>query len=259
VIEEIAETPIQAITFFWGDPRDHDESVKLLQRRGIKVIWQCGSANEAHAAKQTGVDVAMAQGFEAGGHVRGTVATSALIPEVRDAVGDMPVVAAGGIADGRGLAAMLALGADGAVFGTRFLASHEAAAHPEYKRRVVNAHARKTVHTTLFDIGWPDAPHRVLRTEIVEQWEHAGRPESGKRPGEGKTVGVSRRADLAIPLVNYTVMCPTDYVDGDIAGMAFYAGQSCSLVHEVLPAGEIVRRIVNEARDVIDRLASLAR
>jgi NAD(P)H-dependent flavin oxidoreductase YrpB (nitropropane dioxygenase family) len=156
--------------------------------------------------------------------------------------------------------------------GTRFLASHEAAAHPEYKRRVVNAHANETVHTTLFDIGWPDAAHRVLRTNVVDdvlphreplldfyEWERAGRPESGKRPGEGKTVGVSRRADLAIPLVNYTVMCPTDYVDGDIAGMAFYAGQSCSLVHEVLPAGEIVRRIVNEARDVIDRLASLAR
>jgi NAD(P)H-dependent flavin oxidoreductase YrpB (nitropropane dioxygenase family) len=259
MIEAIAETPIQALTFFWGDPRDHDESIKLLRRRGIKVIWQCGSADEARSAKETGVDVVMAQGFEAGGHVRGTVATSALIPEVRDAVGDMPVVAAGGIADGRGFAAVLALGADGAVFGTRFLASHEAAAHPAYKQRVVEAHANETVHTTLFDIGWPAAPHRVLRTEIVEQWERAGRPESGKRSGEGKAVGVSRRADLAIALVNYTVMCPTDYIDGDIGGMPFYAGQSCTLVHEVLPAGEIVRRIATEARDVIDRLASLAR
>jgi nitronate monooxygenase len=96
----------------------------------------------------------------------------------------------------------------------------------------VSAHANETDQTTLFDIGWPAAPHRVLRTEIVEQWERAGRPEPGERPGEGKAVRVSRRAALAIPLVNYTVMCPTDYVDGDIGGMPFYAGQSCSLVHE---------------------------
>jgi nitronate monooxygenase len=202
----------------------------------------------------------MAQGVEAGGHVRGEITTLALVPEVRDAIGDTPLIASGGIADGRGLAAVLALGADGAAFGTRFLASEEATAHPLYKRRILEARAGDTVHTTLFDIGWPNAPHRVLRTKAVEEWERAGRPETGKRPGENETIGRSLRADAVIPLVSYTVMPPADYIEGDIERMPFYAGQSCGAVREVAPAGEIVRRIAAEARDVIERrLSPMAR
>ena len=202
----------------------------------------------------------MAQGFEAGGHVRGTVTTLAVVPEVRDALGDLPLLAAGGIADGRGLAAVLALGADGAAFGTRFIASVEAAAHSQYKQRIVGAGAASTVHTTLFDIGWPDAPHRVLRTTIIDEWERAGRPAPGQRPGEGIANAHWRHSDENFPLVNYTVMPPLEDVEGDFAGMPFYAGQSCSLVHEIIPAGEIVRRIAAEACAVIqNRLAPLAR
>ena len=115
------------------------------------------------AARDAGADAIMVQGFEAGGHVRGTVTSLALIPSVRDAVGDeIPIIAAGGFADGRGLAAALALGADAAVFGTRFLASNEAAADPRYQQRIIAAEAEETVHTELYDIGWPNAPHRVL-------------------------------------------------------------------------------------------------
>src|SRR5208282_5356727 len=102
-------------------------------------------------AKHAGADAIIAQGFEAGGHVRGTVTTLALIPEVRDAIGDLPLIAAGGIVDGRGLAAVLALGADGAVFGTRFLASEESSAHPIYKHRLLTAHASDTIYTKLYD------------------------------------------------------------------------------------------------------------
>jgi NAD(P)H-dependent flavin oxidoreductase YrpB (nitropropane dioxygenase family) len=178
---------------------------------------------------------------------------------VRDAIGELPLIAAGGFADGRGLVAAVALGADGAVFGTRFLASHEAAGHPAYKQRIVEANARDTFHTTLYDAGWPDAPHRVLRMSLVERWEQAGRPPTGSRPGEGETHAQSSRPDVAIPLVNYTVMPPADYIDGDLGGLAHYAGQSCSLVREILPAGEIVRRIAREASAVIsERLAPLA-
>jgi nitronate monooxygenase len=260
VVETMAKLPIQAVTFFWGDARQYAGAISLLRERGIRTIWQCGDAQEARWARQAGVDAVMAQGFEAGGHVRGNVTTLALIPEVRDAIGDLPLLAAGGIADGRGLAAVLALGADGAVFGTRFLVSTEAAAHPQYKQRIVDADATQTMHTTLFDIGWPDAPHRVLRTKIIDEWERAGRPESGKRPGEGKTIAHRRHSETDVPLVNYTVMPPLDYVEGDFEGMPFYAGQSCSLVREILPAGEIVRRIAVQARAVIEkRLAPLAR
>jgi NAD(P)H-dependent flavin oxidoreductase YrpB (nitropropane dioxygenase family) len=260
IVEAVVRTPIQVLTFFWGDARDHAESIASAHRAGIKIIWQCGSAEEACWAKEAGADAVMAQGFEAGGHVRGTTTTLALVPEVRDAIGDLPLIAAGGIADGRGLAAVLALGADGAAFGTRFIASHEAAAHRAYQDRIVQANARDTIHTTLHDVGWPDAPHRVLHSKLIERWESAGRPAPGERPGEGETIATSRRADVEIPLVNYTVMPPADYLEGDIEALALYAGQSCSIVREILPAGEIVRRIAAEAQVVIEqRLAPLVR
>jgi len=260
VVETVAEEPVAAVTFFWGAPADYAASIRRLQDARIKVIWQCGSAAEARAAAAAGVDAIMAQGLEAGGHVRGTTGTLALIPAVRDAIGDLPLMAAGGLADGRGLAAALALGADAGVFGTRFLVANESAAHREYKRAVIGAQADDTLHTTLFDIGWPDAPHRVIRNATVEAWERAGRPPSGARPGEGDPSAAMRRSGIEVPLVRYSVFPPTEYMEGDISGLAFYAGQSCSLVNEALPAAEIVRRIADEARAVIaNRLAPLAR
>ena len=187
IFETLAKQPISAVTLFWGDPAEHIPACKAL---GLKVIWQCGSALEAAAAKRAGADAIIAQGFEAGGHVRGIVTTFALVPEVRDAIGDLPMLAAGGISDGRGLAAALALGADGAMFGTRFLASRESSAHREYKQAVLDAHASDTVHTKLFDIGWPDTAHRVIRTRIVDEWERAG--QSGRSESRGR-----RRSDRA--------------------------------------------------------------
>jgi nitronate monooxygenase len=257
VFETLAKLPISAVTLFWGDPAEHIPACKLL---GLKVIWQCGSALEAAAAKRAGADAIIAQGFEAGGHVRGIVTTFALVPEVRDAIGDLPMLAAGGISDGRGLAAALALGADGAVFGTRFLASREAAAHPEYKQAVLDAHASDTVHTKLFDIGWPDAAHRVIRTPLVDAWERAGSPSSPNRSGEGETVAHLRRGGVDAPLPRYSVNPPSDSVEGDISGLPLYAGQSVSLIDKIAPAAEIVRQIAAEARNVIaSRLAPLAR
>jgi nitronate monooxygenase len=260
IVQAVADEPIAAVTFFWGVPAEHTDSIRRLHAAGIKVIWQCGSAIEARAAADVGVDAIIAQGVEAGGHVRGTTTTVALVPEVRDAIGDLPMVAAGGLADGRGLVAVLALGADGAVFGTRFVVAIESMAHQDYKRAILGAHAEDTLHTTLFDIGWPDAAHRVIRTATVEAWERAGRPPTGARPGEGEAAGAMRRPGIELPLVRYAVSPPLEYIEGDISGLPFYAGQSCSLVNEALPAGEIVRRIAEEARTVIaQRLAPLAR
>lgn len=260
LLEATLKTSIQVLTFFWGDARQYVEAIRATHAAGVKVIWQCGSPDEACWAKDAGVDAVMAQGFEAGGHVRGTSTTLALIPEVRDAIGDMPLIAAGGIADGRGLAAVLALGADGAALGTRFIASPEAGAHQQYKERILTAKADDTFHTTLFDIGWPDAPHRVLRTKLVERWETAGRPASGKRPGEGDVIVRSIRPGVQLPPVNYSIAPPIDCLEGDIEGLAFYAGQSCTLVHEILPAGAIVQRIAAEAEAIIaQRLAAFTR
>jgi NAD(P)H-dependent flavin oxidoreductase YrpB (nitropropane dioxygenase family) len=255
--EALAREPISAVTLFWGDPAEHVPACKAL---GLKVIWQSGSADEALAAKRAGADAIIAQGFEAGGHVRGVVTTFALIPEVRDAIGDLPMVAAGGITDGRGLAAAIALGADGAVFGTRFAATDESSAHRDYKQAILSAHARDTLHTKLYDVGWPDAAHRVIRTPLVDAWERAGRPASGKRPHEGEKTGRLNRTDFDVPIVNYSVMAPSESVEGDVSGLAFYAGHSVSMVKTIEPAGAVVRKIAREAVDAIaSRLAPLVR
>ena len=156
----------------------------------------------------------VAQGWEAGGHVRGTVATLPLVPSVIDAVAPTPVVAAGGIADGRGLAAVLALGAGAAWIGTRFLASTEAAIHPHYRERVLQASAADTVYLeNLFDRGWENAPHRVLRNRTVEQWEAAGRPAFGQRPGEGEAIA---RSSAGAPVVRYQAHTPSAGTEGEI-------------------------------------------
>ena len=257
IFEALASEPISAVTLFWGDPAEHIPACKLL---GLKVIWQCGSADEALAAKRAGADAIIAQGFEAGGHVRGVVTTFALVPEVRDAIGDLPMLAAGGVSDGRGLAAAIALGADGAVFGTRFVATPESGAHREYKGAILSAHASDTLHTKLYDVGWPDAAHRVIRTPLVDAWERAGRPEPGNRPHEGETTGRMNRTDFDVPIVNYSVMAPSESIEGDISGLAFYAGHSVSMVKTIEPAGEVVRKIAREAADAIaSRLAPLVR
>ena len=124
----------------------------------------------------------------------------------------------------------------------------------------MSARAEDTVHTKLYDMGWPDAAHRVLRTAVYEEWERAGRPESGKRPGEGKLVGTLKHAGMELPpLVKYTVMPPAEYIEGDLEEFPLYAGMSCALVKDIPPAGDIVKRIAAEAREVISlRLAPLA-
>jgi NAD(P)H-dependent flavin oxidoreductase YrpB (nitropropane dioxygenase family) len=220
---------------------------------GAVVLHTVSTAAEARHAVECGVDVVVAQGWEAGGHVRGKVATMPLIPAVVDAVGPVPVIAAGGIADGRGLAAALALGAAGAWIGTRFLASNEVAAHPHYRERILRATEDDTIYLDdLFDIGWPKAPHRVLRNSTVAAWEAAGRPLTGQRPGENDVVATSKSRG---PIVRYRPTTPPADAEGDIEALALYAGQSVALVHKVQPAAEIVREIVSEAQAILLQLA----
>jgi NAD(P)H-dependent flavin oxidoreductase YrpB (nitropropane dioxygenase family) len=241
---------VPVISFFWRDP---SSLVPLAKAGGAIVMHTVGSAADAKQAIGCGVDIVIAQGWEAGGHVRGTVATMPLIPAVVDAVSPAPVVAAGGIADGRGLAAALALGASGAWIGTRFLASHEAAIHSRYRERLLQANENDTVYLeNFFDIRWPNAPHRTLRNKTIQAWEAAGRPPIGKRPGEGEVIGTSRSIG---PIVRYQSYTPGADDDGDIDAMALWAGQSVGLVSTVQSAAEIVRQIADEANAVLRRLA----
>jgi NAD(P)H-dependent flavin oxidoreductase YrpB (nitropropane dioxygenase family) len=177
-----AEESVAVVSTFWGDPGPY---VDAIHSGGALHLHTVGSAEEARRAAQAGVDVIVAQGWEAGGRVRGEVATLPLVPAVVDAVAPLPVLAAGGVADGRGLAAVLALGADAGWVGTRFLLAHEASVHDEWCRRIRDGSETSTGHTTAFDGGWPDAPHRVLRNTTLDAWDRAGRPVAGCRPGEG--------------------------------------------------------------------------
>lgn len=257
-VETALDEAVPIIFLFWGDPSPW---VADAHRRGTKVVVQVGSVHEAVAAAEAGVDVVVAQGVEAGGHVRGTTPLFALIPAVVEAVTPLPVVAAGGIVDGRGLAAALALGAAGVLMGTRFLASEEADVDPEYRRRVLAATgAEETVYSEdLFDVGWPNAPHRILRNRLVEEWEAAGKPAPGARPNEGDVIGSRRVWDGSTPPVRiYSSVTATTAFDVDIERAALWAGMSVGLVREVKPAGEIVRETVEEAEAILGSLSPLA-
>jgi len=176
----------------------------------------------------------------------------ALIPAVVDAVGEVPVIAAGGIADGRGLAAALMLGAAGVWMGTRFVASAEATTHPGYQGLVIAARETDTTHSKLFDGGWPDAALRTLNNSTVEAWRAAGCPPPGARPGEGEPIATEPDGRR---IARYDFPEPFDGVEGDWEAMALYAGQSAGLVGEVKPAAEIVADTVAEARRLLARWA----
>jgi nitronate monooxygenase len=249
-LEAALAAGIKIVSFFWGDPAPY---IARCQAVGATTMMTVGSAAEAKRAVDQGIDIIVAQGVEAGGHVWGTVGTIALIPAVRDAVGDqVPVIAAGGFADGRGLAAALCLGADGVWLGTRFVAAEEADTHPVYRAAVVEARETDTIHTTLFDLDWPNAPHRAIVNSTVKRWRAAGQP--GLRPGEHEVV--ARHKDGSI-VRRYSDDSPKADVSGDIEAMCLYAGQSVALVDAVEPAGEIVERIAAEAEAILSqRLAS---
>jgi nitronate monooxygenase len=146
---------------------------------------------------------------------------------------------------------VLALGADAAWLGTRFVASEEAPFAAEYKQRVVAAAETESIYTTLFDGGWPNAPHRVLHNSTVADWEAAGRPAPGARPAEGEMA--TPPDGEAIP--RYSVEEPTLGMTGDLEALALYAGQSAGLVQAVEPAATIVQRLVDKAETVLHRLA----
>ena len=210
-------------------------------------MLQVGSAEEARRAAAAGVDIIVAQGVEAGGHVRGQVGLVPLLPTVVEAVTPVPVIAAGGIVDGRGLAAALALGADGVWVGTRFVASEESEAHADYKKRLLAASQADAIYTEIFHVGWPpNSPHRVLRNPLTE----------GGSPPPGPVGQVRYFGDRTVEVPLFGSATPTIHTEGRIELMANYAGQGVGLVRNVLPAAEIVQQMVSEAETIIRRLSS---
>lgn len=240
------EAGASIVSTFWGDPASY---VGPIHDAGAVHLHTVGSAAEARQAVDAGVDVVVAQGWEAGGHVWGQVTTLALVPAVVDAVDPIPVIAAGGIGDGRGLAAVLALGAQAGWLGTRFLLANEARVHDIYREAVIDATESETVYGTAFDLGWADAPHRTLHNTTTRAWEVAGRPAAPLRPGEGETVAHTSSGE---PLLRYGHAPALPGMTGDVEALAFYAGQSAGLVNRRQSAGDIVRELVEDACRILN-------
>jgi NAD(P)H-dependent flavin oxidoreductase YrpB (nitropropane dioxygenase family) len=203
-----------------------------------------GGVSEAARAAEAGADVIVAQGTEGGGHVSWQT-TMTLVPMVVDAVAPVPVLAAGGIADGRGLAAALALGADGVLLGTRFLATDESPLHANFKQAIVDSDGHDTLLSEIPDLAagkvWPGAMSRSRRNRFIERW--AGR-EWALRQKQAEAIARVRTARAS----------------GDVDEAPLSMGQDAGLIHDIAPAGEIVARIAREAEYILsDKLTGLLR
>lgn len=245
-VEACLNEGVDVFSFSFGDAAPY---VDRVHEEGGTVLQSVGSAAEAVAAVEAGVDVVVAQGWEAGGHVQSDVATLPLVPRVVDAVPETPVVAAGGIADGRGIAAVLTLGADGGWLGTRFLATNEADVHQLYRQRVLDAAETETVYATLYDDGWPETPHRVIENQTVSKWEAAGAPEHD-RPEEGEVIATD--AD-GTPVQRYEDSLAVPGMEGAVGELPLYAGQSVGLTQVSRPAGEVVATLAEETAEALGR------
>jgi enoyl-[acyl-carrier protein] reductase II len=203
-------------------------------RLGIKVMALCGNVKQAKDHAANGVDVVIAQGHEAGGHT-GRIAGLVLVPAVVDAVAPRPVLAAGGMADGRGIAAAMALGAQCVWMGTRFIATPEAYCHDNYKRRVVSLGEEGTVVTRAAS----GKPCRLIRNNFTREWE---KREGEIQPFPVQAARVGRDAGILAR------------EKGDVDNGNAPCGQSAGLIREIVPAGEVVRRLVGETEEVLGRL-----
>jgi nitronate monooxygenase/enoyl-[acyl-carrier protein] reductase II len=243
VFQAILEERPGAVSFHIGLPRDR---VAEAHDAGLLWIQQVGDLRSAEAALEAGADVLVAQGWEAGGNA-GYVATMVIVPQVVDAAGDIPVLAAGGIADGRGVAAALALGAQGVVLGTRFLATAEMAIDQSWKDRIVDADASDTVKVehgtrvmppTNIELPSDQVPvPRALRTKLTDRL--AADPDGVDPAQVGPAFVAAARAGEGHDLLPFT-------------------GQSAALIDDVVPAAALVARIVEEAQAAIEHAAAIA-
>ena len=228
LVEVVLSAQVPMVTTGAGNPAKYMDSLKGA---GVKVFPVVPAVALARRMEKLGADGVIAEGTESGGHV-GTETTMALVPQVVDAV-KVPVVAAGGIADGRGMAAALALGAEGVQLGTRFLASVEAPVHEKYKQAVLKASDRATIVTGR-TLGRPVRCLLNKLTRTLAKYEAEGRP---PEEFESLAVGGLRRA----------------VYEGDLEGGSLMAGQVAGLIHEIKPVAEIIEEMVREAAEILSR------
>lgn len=209
----VLEERPQVLSLFWGD---FASVIPRVKAAGIVTMVQVGSVAEARKAAADGADVIIAQGVEAGGHVRGDIGLMSLLPAVLGAVGPVPVLAAGGIGDAEGVQAALKLGAAGAWVGTTFVATNESLAHDIYKRRLVEAGTDDTHHGHFYSYGWPlGTPYRVIPPRRNSLLRYVA--------GGARAVDKARHAE----------------------GLSLYAGQGVGMINEVLSAADVLTRLGN--------------
>ncbi|KAF3632132.1 putative UDP-glycosyltransferase 85A5-like [Capsicum annuum] len=227
-VKAILDEKVAVLQLYWGECSK--ELVLEAHKAGVKVVPQIGSYEEAKRAADAGVDAIIVQ-----------------VDLVRGR--DLVVIAAGGIVDERGYVAALALGAQGVSLGTRFLATEESYAHPTYKRKLIEFD--QTEYTDIFGRArWPGAPHRVLATPFFMEWKELPNHENeSNQPVIGRTIIHGREREVR----RFAGTVPNATTTGDIESMAMYAGQSIGLIKEILPAGEVINRIVEGAQRLIDQ------
>lgn len=225
VIEIVIQEKVSVITTGAGNPGKH---IPILKEAGIKVLPVVSSVALAKRLERTGVDALIAEGLECGGHT-GELTTMALVPQIVDAV-KLPVIAAGGIADGRQLAAAICLGAQGVQMGTRFICAEECTVHINYKNSVLKAKDRDTTLT-----GYNGHYVRVLKNKLTQEYERLAR--EGASPEEFEQLGLGRLKAAA--------------VDGDIQMGSLMAGQVASMINRIQPAREIIAEIMSETQETL--------
>jgi enoyl-[acyl-carrier protein] reductase II len=231
VIDVVIKEKVAVITTGAGNPGKH---IDRLKEAGVKIIPVVASVALARRLERMGVDAIIAEGMECGGHI-GDLTTMALIPQVVDAV-NVPVIAAGGIADGRGLAAAFMLGAKGVQMGTRFICSEECTVHDNYKMAIIKAKDRETVVTG----RTTGHPVRVLKNKLSRQFELLEK--QGADIKQLEELGTGKLKSAAI--------------DGDVETGSLMAGQIAGLIDNIMPAGRIIHEIIKEAEEIIKKLAA---
>lgn len=254
-IDVCIEQGIKLVVFFWNIPPS--SWIDRLKRIRTKVWLSVGSVEQARKAVEAGVDALIVQGCEAGGHNRSSIGLLTLVPAILDSVSPMPVIAAGGIASGRSVAAAIALGADAVCVGTRLLASKEAYAHAEYKRRLVAATDADITTTSIYGPEWPDQPMRVIRNRVVREW--AGRDaKTPPQPDPPVTIGKTLLASHEYVMPKFSAALPTPDTEGDFEEMCIAAGDGAAVVTRIQPAADIIHEMMSGAeRTLRERLSAL--